>query len=122
MKYALVAGCCVGLAAGLLLLSGCQQSVKADPKLEQPPQAQVEHEAGSNLVKVDHPEQFPLAIASQRASTPELNVTGAVTADVSRNVPVVSLASGRVVEIHARLGDQVNKGQLLMRVQSADIS
>jgi cobalt-zinc-cadmium efflux system membrane fusion protein len=37
-------------------------------------------------------------------------------------VPVVSLASGRVVEIHARLGDEVTKGQLMMRIQSADIS
>jgi len=45
-----------------------------------------------------------------------------VSSDVSRNVPVISLASGRVVEIHARLGDEVSKGQLLMRVQSADIS
>ncbi len=53
---------------------------------------------------------------------PELNVTGVVNADVSRNVPVISLASGRVVEIRAKLGDTVTKGQLLMRVQSADIS
>jgi len=45
-----------------------------------------------------------------------------VQPDVSRNVPVISLASGRVVEIDARLGDDVKKGQLLMKVQSADIS
>ena len=49
-------------------------------------------------------------------------MTGAVSPDVSRTVPVISLASGRVVEIRARLGDAVTKGQLLMRVQSADIS
>ena len=59
------------------------------------------------LVKVDHPEQFPLATAGRRETAPELNVTGAVSADVSRNVPVISLASGRVVEIHAQLGDTV---------------
>jgi len=41
---------------------------------------------------------------------------------VSRNVPVISLASGRVVEIKTRLGDTVTKGQVLMTVQSADIS
>ncbi len=52
----------------------------------------------------------------------ELQVTGAVTPDVSRSVPVISLASGRVVEIDARLGDSVTKGQLLMTVQSNDIS
>jgi cobalt-zinc-cadmium efflux system membrane fusion protein len=32
------------------------------------------------------------------------------------------MASGRVVEIRARLGDKVVKGQVLMRVQSADIA
>jgi len=45
-----------------------------------------------------------------------------VSADVSRNVPVISLASGRIMEIHARLGDTVTKGQLLLKVQSPDIS
>jgi cobalt-zinc-cadmium efflux system membrane fusion protein len=37
-------------------------------------------------------------------------------------VPVISIASGRVVDIRARLGDTVKKGQILLRVQSADIS
>jgi membrane fusion protein, heavy metal efflux system len=45
-----------------------------------------------------------------------------VSPDVSRNVPVISLAAGRIVEVMARLGDTVTKGQLLMRVQSADIA
>ena len=53
---------------------------------------------------------------------PELNVTGVVAADVSRNIPVVTLATGRVVQVFARLGDTVTKGQLLMKVQSADIA
>jgi cobalt-zinc-cadmium efflux system membrane fusion protein len=45
-----------------------------------------------------------------------------VSADVSRSVPVVTVASGRIIEIRARLGDAVTKGQVLMRVQSADIA
>jgi cobalt-zinc-cadmium efflux system membrane fusion protein len=46
-----------------------------------------------------------------------------VAADLSRNIPVISLASGRVVEINnVRIGDTVTKGQLLMRIQSSDIS
>jgi cobalt-zinc-cadmium efflux system membrane fusion protein len=49
-------------------------------------------------------------------------VTGVVAPDVLRNVPVVTLASGRVVDIHARLGDTVQKGQLLLSVRSADVS
>jgi cobalt-zinc-cadmium efflux system membrane fusion protein len=34
----------------------------------------------------------------------------------------VTLATGRVIEIKARLGDEVQKGQVLLRVQSPDIS
>ena len=82
---------------------------------------EVEHEQG-DLVKVDHPERFPMATASRHASAPELSVTGVVCVDVARSVPVVSMASGRIVEIRARLGDTVKKGQLLMRVQSADLA
>ena len=96
--------------------------MKADPKLEAPPPAKVETELDASLVKVDHPEQFPLATAGKHVAAPELNVTGTVAADVSRAVPVISLASGRIVEIHARLGDTVTKGQLMMKVQSPDIS
>src|SRR5207245_873759 len=44
------------------------------------------------------------------------------TPDITRSVPVISIATGRVVELHARLGDTVKKGQLLLRVQSADLS
>ena len=76
----------------------------------------------ANNFKVDHPEQFPLAAAGQHVATPELNVTGVVSPDVSRQVPVPSLATGRVVEIHARLGDEVKKGQLLFKVRSSDIA
>ena len=49
-------------------------------------------------------------------------MTGVVAPDISRAVPVISLATGRVVEIDARLGDTVKKGQVLLKVQSADIS
>lgn len=105
-----------------LTLAGCGSKVQADAKAEAPPAAVVERESDGNLVKVDHPEQFPLVTAEQHDAAPELNVTGSVSPDVSRNIPVISLASGRVVDIRARIGDTVTKDQLLMRVQSADIS
>jgi cobalt-zinc-cadmium efflux system membrane fusion protein len=37
-------------------------------------------------------------------------------------VPVITLASGRVVDIRARLGDTVRKGQVLLRVRSDDVA
>jgi membrane fusion protein, heavy metal efflux system len=71
---------------------------------------------------VDHPDQFPLVTAAEHTAVPALNATGVVQPDISRAVPVISLASGRVVEIKARLGDVVEKGQLLLRVRSTDVS
>ena len=84
--------------------------------------ATVEPDMDANNFKVDHPEQFPLAKAGEYVASPELNVTGVVSPDVSRQVPVPSLASGRVVEIDARLGDEVKQGQLLFKVRSTDIA
>lgn len=104
-----------------LLISGCSQS-KGDPKAEAPPPVEVEHERDVSVVKVDHPEKFPLVTASEHEASAELIATGTVAPDVSRNVPVISIATGRVIEIKARLGDTVQKGQVLLRVQSADIS
>jgi cobalt-zinc-cadmium efflux system membrane fusion protein len=104
------------------LFSGCGNGVKADPAAEAPPAAQVEHVGDSAAVKVDRPDQFPVVAATAFTSGSDLNVTGTVAADISRAVPVISLAAGRVIEVHAKLGDTVIKGQLLMRVQSADIS
>jgi cobalt-zinc-cadmium efflux system membrane fusion protein len=104
-----------------VILVGCKAG-KADEKAEAPPQPVVVADADANNFKVDHPDQFPLATAVEHKAAPELNVTGVVQPDIARTVPVISLATGRVVEIHARLGDMVKKGQLLLRVQSSDVS
>jgi cobalt-zinc-cadmium efflux system membrane fusion protein len=71
---------------------------------------------------VDHPERFSIVTAAEHESAETLSATGVVGPDVSRQIPVISLASGRVVDIRARLGDRVEKGQLLMRVRSSDIA
>ncbi len=103
-----------------VMLMGCGDKKETDGGA--PPPAKVEKEQDASLVQVDHPEQFPLFKAVEYQTAPTLTVTGVVTPDVSRTVPVISIATGRVVEIHARLGDTVKKGQLLLRVQSADIA
>jgi cobalt-zinc-cadmium efflux system membrane fusion protein len=112
-------------AAGLIGISlwfaGCGDT-KGDPKAEAPPPAVVEHAAEANIFQVEHPEQFPLVAAAEHLSTSQLTVTGTISPDVSRNVPVISMATGRVVEIKAKLGDTVQKGQVLLRVRSADVS
>jgi cobalt-zinc-cadmium efflux system membrane fusion protein len=75
-----------------------------------------------SLVTVDKPAQFPLVQAEQIDVPTRLDVTGSVNPDIAREVPVISLASGRVVDIRARLDDNVKKGQLLLKVQSPDIT
>ena len=105
-----------------LLLAGCDRKMEANNESGAPPPAQVEREGESGAFKVQRPEQFPLATAGVHKAAPELTVTGVVNYDVSRAVPAVSLASGRAIEVKARLGDAVEKGQLLLRVRSADIA
>src|SRR5271157_2387060 len=113
---------CLLVAISLVLTFTACHGARADQAAEAPPPAKVTPDVDITLFAVDHPEQFPLAAAAKRPATSELVVTGAVTPDVSRNVPVVSLASGRVTAIHARLGDTVQKGQLLLTIRSDDVS
>jgi cobalt-zinc-cadmium efflux system membrane fusion protein len=100
---------------------GCNDS-KPNFQAEAPPPLKVQKVEDRNLFKVDHPDQFQLTQAVAHVATSELRATGTVNPDISRNVPVISIATGRVVEIAARLGDTVKKGQVLLRVQSADIA
>lgn len=114
------------IAAGLALaaslsLAGCD-TAKSDPAAGAPPPAQVQQEPDLNVIQVDHPEQFPTVEATSRRAASELVVTGTVNPDVARNVQVISLASGRVVSINARLGDTVQKGQQLLTLRSDDVS
>jgi len=106
---------------GLLTLGGCK-SEKVDADSEAPPAAKVISGVDVSFFAVDHPEQYPIVTATEYQSQSQLSVTGTVIPDISRTVPVISLASGRIVDIRARLGDTVKKGQTLLRVRSDDIS
>jgi cobalt-zinc-cadmium efflux system membrane fusion protein len=102
------------------LLASCGK--KFDPASGAPPSPQVIDQSNAGRVSVDHPEQFPVAAAETISAPEKLNVTGSVNPDVSREIPVISLASGRIVDIRARLDDNVKKGELLLKVQSPDIT
>lgn len=118
------------LSQGLLLLSaalvlaGCgSQKAGSDVEAQEaPPPATVVPGPDAELVVVDHPEQFPLVAATAHQGYSTLTVTAVVNPDIARSVPVVSLASGKVVAIHARLGDTVQKDQVLLSIRSDDVS
>jgi len=123
-RKVLPVGYCFAAILPLLSLEGCSK-VHAQAEAEAstaPPPLKMVKDVDLTLFAVDHPEQFPFVTATEHPATSELVVTGTVNPDVSRSVPVVSLASGRVTAIHARLGDTVKAGQLLMSVRSDDVA
>jgi cobalt-zinc-cadmium efflux system membrane fusion protein len=115
-KYSLAL---TSMALVATLFTGCKSKVQGDGA---PPPAEVVTTGDMSLVSVDKPELFPLVTAESYDAPAELSVTGTVNPDVAREIPVISLASGRVVDIKARLDDYVKKGQLLLKIQSPDSS
>jgi cobalt-zinc-cadmium efflux system membrane fusion protein len=89
---------------------------------DDPASVRVEEAPDTNIVQIEHPHDFKLAEVTGRPVQERLNVTGTIAPDVSRTVPVVSLASGRVVQIYVRLGDYVEKGQLMLTINSPDLA
>jgi membrane fusion protein, heavy metal efflux system len=107
-------------AIAAVLVSGCGK--KDNAAAEAPPPAKVVSGLDVSFFAVEHPEQYPIATATEYQAPSQLIVTGSVLPDISRTVPVISLASGRVIDIRARLGDTVKKGQVLLRVRSDDVA
>ena len=104
-----------------LTASGCK-SDKVNADAEAPPPAKVVSGVDVSFFAVEHPERYPIETVAEYQAPSQLSVTGSVFPDIARTVPVISLASGRIVDIRARLGDTVKKGQVLLRVRSDDIS
>lgn len=110
-------------ALGVAVLTGCgSRAQQVNPAAAAPPTARVVEEPDLNIVKVDRPERFTLVTAGSREERPKLDATGVINPDVEKSIPVVSLASGRAIAVYVKLGDDVKKGQLLLKVLSNDIA
>ena len=111
------------LLAGLML-TGCHSEKEADREAREAPPADatMSLRASTGTVTTVQPSNFTLIHASTQQRFATLSVTGTVSADVSRELPVLSLANGRIVALRVRLGDTVKKGQPIMDVQSPDVS
>lgn len=112
----------LGIFVSSLCLTGCGAKAKVDESAEAPPDAQVVEQGDPNLIKVDNANRIPLVEATQHNELPQLHAVGSISADVDHSIPVTSLASGRALAIYAKLGEDVKKGQLLIKVQSSDVS
>lgn len=116
--------CLIAVAATLVCAAtGCHKDDSKRENAEAPlATPQVVSEGTDDAVHVENSIRFPLVVAQANAVNDTLNVTGSVQPDVSREVPVLSIANGRVVALHVGLGNIVRKGQLVMEVQSPDVT
>ena len=115
VKFAAFAAVCLTLVA-------CKKKGEFDPADGAPPANQTAESGDTSLVKIDKAERFSVIRSTSKQVVSGINVTGSVNPDVSREIPVLSLANGRVVALHVGLGDMVHKGELVMDVQSPDAS
>jgi len=105
-------------AAALLLLAAgiaCSDNSKAAP-------TRTETTIDPSVFHVDQPDLFKLAKIETRQLSTQLDANGVVTPDVNRNIHVTSQGSGRVVDLRVKLGDDVQKGQVLLTIYSADLA
>lgn len=82
----------------------------------------VETNTDPNVFTMKDPDQFPVGPVQVRDVYDEMRANGVISPDVNRSVPVVSLGGGRVVEIKAKLGDYVKKGDVLLLINSPDLT
>lgn len=106
-------------AAVLMFVGGCRENARS--KAVDPASA-VTETGDPNLISVDHPERFPVVEVESQKIADELHMNGVVAPDVSRTVPVLSLGAGRATQVLVRLGDDVRKGQVLLRISSPDLA
>jgi cobalt-zinc-cadmium efflux system membrane fusion protein len=97
------------------MLSACSREIPA--AASKPPVT-----LDPDVFNADHPELFKTAKAETRALPTVLTANGIVTPDVNRTIHVTSLGAGRVVDLRAKLGDNVKKGQTLLVISSSDLA
>ena len=107
----------LGCSLAVSLALGCS-SEKSQPLSDKV----VETNVDPDVVTMENPGQFQLTAVQVRKVSDEVHVNCVVSPDVNRSIPVVSLGGGRVVEINAKLGDNVTKGQPLLMINSPDLS
>jgi cobalt-zinc-cadmium efflux system membrane fusion protein len=119
MKHLIRRRCCAlaVLCLACALPPACSRS-KAEPDSGKV----IETNTDPNVFTVKDAAQFPVVQAQVRKVQDETRANCQVAPDVNRSVPVVSLGGGRVVEIKAKLGDFVTKGDTLLLINSPDLT
>ena len=103
------------ISAALLVNLGCSNDTPA--ATSKPPVT-----LDPDVFEADHPELFKTAKAEVRPLATIVTANGSISPDVNRTIHVTSLGSGRVVDLKAKLGDAVQKGQTLLVISSPDLA
>jgi cobalt-zinc-cadmium efflux system membrane fusion protein len=110
------------LALGIAGCHGNRETPAREAAEAPPVQPTVVPVGQPSSIHIDAPRQFPLVPVAVRSTFASLNVTGQVQPDPAHEVPVLSIANGRVTALKVDIGDVVHKGQLVMDVQSPDVA
>lgn len=94
----------------ILTFSACKQNTKQ----EQPEQKLTLTDSLQQLISID--------TAVKRSISTPLNLSGQITFVQDKVVEVFPLFGGNVTEVHAELGDYVQKGSLLATIRSSEIA
>ena len=109
------------LLLALAGLTACTRGV-ADPKANEAPPTTVEPSPDPHVISVEKADRFAVVPVTSRAEVDQMDVNGVIAPDVNRTIPVNALTSGRVISLKVRLGDDVQKDQLLLTMTSADLT
>ena len=115
---------CLSLFMVAALIAAAPSLLAALPPSPESPGAgaAVETAADDTVVEISHPERFKLVKVSTKALEKRVTTNGSVSWDVTRAVPVSSIAGGRAVDVKVRLGDDVKRDQLLLVIDSSDMA
>jgi cobalt-zinc-cadmium efflux system membrane fusion protein len=108
----------IAFFAALIVLSAAVACSKETPAATNKPPVTLD----PDVFETDHPELFKTAKVETRPLPTEITANGMVTPDVNRTIHVTSLGGGRVVDLKVKLGDHVEKGQVLLVISSPDLA
>jgi cobalt-zinc-cadmium efflux system membrane fusion protein len=109
---------CASVLLSLALIGAsvaCSNDTKAAPTKQ-------EITVDPSVLTIDHPEVFQIVKVESRDLPTKLSANGTIQPDVNKTIHVTSLGSGRVVDLKARLGEYVKKGQVLLVISSPDLA
>jgi membrane fusion protein, heavy metal efflux system len=75
-----------------------------------------------DVYEAERPDLFKTAKAELHPLPTTITANGVISPEVNRTIHVTSLGSGRVVDLKAKLGDTVEKGQTLLVISSSDLA